>query len=584
MRFKLKKGFRFFIYKIILITLASVAIILFLSADILTKGLIEKNYYQKKELAISSITEIFGMSTKAFKSSENKYTLAINSIFDNISNLYKENKTIDSCDLEKGKHIFDDLKNIFEKLKLPIPRVEYILFDNKNNVLYHSKINSKDYIKLKNNLLKLINSNVNSRTVTDTLDSTNSKYSFLNLDDYVFGLEIEINDTELSKDTKRFTDLLMKQYEVIKDIKVYKSNDFFESNLELNKNQINTLKNHEQVVLKTPLEETYFLPIGSNIIKINFNKKIIYKDMIPIYLAFVIAISISLIIGLIVSHIISNPLIKSIESISNSIKDYTKKQDLTFITKIQLNKNTPYELINLSKVLNEMTEEISASSEELHAMNEELENSYNEIEQKNKKLKEQNYYFSKQLSKIAESYDDNTGNHIDRVASLSEFIAKKLNLDSTFIQDIKYFAPLHDIGKILTPIEILRKPGKLTNEEFEIIKKHPIDGANLIGDGEEYEVARNISMYHHEKYNGKGYPFGLSGDQIPVEAQIVSFADVYDALRSERPYKKGFSHEKVFDIFTKGDNRTDPTDFNPLILEVFKKYHNEINELYNNLK
>ncbi|BBE30344.1 hypothetical protein OSSY52_04850 [Tepiditoga spiralis] len=586
MNFKIKRGIRFSIFQIVIMSLLSVALILFFLSNILTRNLIEKNYNQKKDLAISSIMEIFGISTKGSKSSENKYNLAINSIFDNINNLYEKNYTIQSQDLEKGKYIFDDLKNVFEKLKLPIPKIEYILFDDKKNVLYHSEMNSDKYIDLKNNLLKLINNNTNSKRITDTLDSTDSKYSFLNLDKYIFGLEVKLgNDEFFLKNTQKFTDLLTKQYDVIESIKVYKFDDFFNYDLELNDNQISSLKNNEQIILKNDFKETYFLPIENDlIIKVDFNKKIIYKDMIPIYFSFVIAIFVSLIIGLIVAHRVSNPLIKSIESISKSIKKYTEEKDLTAIAEIKLNKKSPYELINLSKGFTEMTQEISAYTEELQAMNEALENSYNEIEKKNKKLKEENYYFSKQLSKIAESYDDDTGNHIDRVASLSEFIAKKLNLNDDFIKDIKYFAPLHDIGKILTPIEILRKPGKLTNDEFEIIKKHPIDGGKLIGDGEEYKVARNIAMYHHEKYNGKGYPFGKIGDQIPIEAQIVSFADVYDALRSERPYKKAFSHEEVCNILVNGDNRTKPTDFNPLILEVFKRYHNEIDKLYNSLK
>ncbi|QTA38881.1 HD-GYP domain-containing protein [Thermosipho ferrireducens] len=230
-----------------------------------------------------------------------------------------------------------------------------------------------------------------------------------------------------------------------------------------------------------------------------------------------------------------------------------------------------------------MAEEISASFQEIRAMNEDLEESYRELEKLNNELEDSYLEFSTQLATIAEGYDENTGNHIERVGILSAFIAKKLGLSEEMVYKIRYYAPLHDIGKLMIPKEILLKPGKLTEEEFEEMKKHTIYGAALIGNKERFKIARNIALYHHEKCDGSGYPYGLKCEEIPIEAAIVTLVDVYDALRSERPYKSAFSHEKALKILTEGDERTKPEHFNPKVLEIFIKYEKEVEEIWNNV-
>ncbi|MBM7559367.1 HD domain-containing phosphohydrolase [Marinitoga litoralis] len=186
---------------------------------------------------------------------------------------------------------------------------------------------------------------------------------------------------------------------------------------------------------------------------------------------------------------------------------------------------------------------------------------------------------SNKLALIVEEYDDITGGHIYRVAKYSKFIAEKLELEPNLINEIETYAPLHDIGKILIDKSILLKNSKLTDEEWEEMKKHTIYGAKILEE-EYFKTARNIALYHHEKYDGTGYPYGLKGDEIPIEAQIVAFADVYDALRSDRPYKKGYSHEKVVEIILNGDNRTRPEHFNPKILEIFNNYHETFKNIF----
>ena len=147
-----------------------------------------------------------------------------------------------------------------------------------------------------------------------------------------------------------------------------------------------------------------------------------------------------------------------------------------------------------------------------------------------------------------------------------------LQLTEEYRSYIAMAAAMHDIGKIKIPDRILNKPGRLTDEEYDIMKKHSIYGAEIIrktmGDIEETDyitVAYNIARYHHERYDGKGYPDGLKGEDIPLEARVMALADVYDALISERVYKKAFSVEKAREIILDGSG----TQFDPCLVPLF---------------
>ncbi|MBQ6530516.1 MAG: HD domain-containing protein, partial [Clostridia bacterium] len=155
-------------------------------------------------------------------------------------------------------------------------------------------------------------------------------------------------------------------------------------------------------------------------------------------------------------------------------------------------------------------------------------------------------------------------------------------LTDQFIEDVKNAAPLHDIGKIYISDVVLNKPGKLTDEEFEIMRSHTTLGSTIIDRAIEIvpesgylEEAKNLSEYHHEKWNGKGYPHGISGEDIPLSARIMAVADVFDALVSRRSYKEPFTFEKAVEIIREDAG----THFDPLVVEAFLGAEDRVREV-----
>ncbi len=209
-----------------------------------------------------------------------------------------------------------------------------------------------------------------------------------------------------------------------------------------------------------------------------------------------------------------------------------------------------------------------------------------EVEKKTQELKESYIDSLYRLSKAAEYKDPETGNHIRRIAHYSREIALSLGMDKEFVERIFYASPMHDIGKVGIPEKVLLKEGPLTSEEWEVMKEHTLIGARILEGSKApvIQMAKDIALCHHERWDGTGYPSGLKGEDIPLPARIVSLADVYDALRSKRPYKPPLSHEEAYRIITQGDRRLKPEHFDPEILKLFKEIHLKLRDIYEELR
>lgn len=152
------------------------------------------------------------------------------------------------------------------------------------------------------------------------------------------------------------------------------------------------------------------------------------------------------------------------------------------------------------------------------------------------------------LAIASEEKDRDTGSHIHRIESLTRSLARWMGYDDGEASGIGRAAVLHDVGKLHVPDEVLRKPGPLTDDERAVIQQHTVAGDRILADRPAFETARLIAKFHHEDGNGRGYPEGLAGDAIPVEARIVHVVDVYDALMSKRPYKRPWSEQDALDL------------------------------------
>lgn len=171
------------------------------------------------------------------------------------------------------------------------------------------------------------------------------------------------------------------------------------------------------------------------------------------------------------------------------------------------------------------------------------------------------------LAQAAELRDDDTGQHTHRVGDLAAGLAQQLGLDANQVELIRLAAPLHDVGKIGISDTILLKPGRLTSEEFETMKRHAVIGGALLSAGQSAFVrtAEIIALTHHEKFDGSGYPNGLAGEDIPIEGRILAIVDVFDALTHERPYKSAWSVEEALAEIKNQSGR----HFDPRVVEAF---------------
>ena len=254
-----------------------------------------------------------------------------------------------------------------------------------------------------------------------------------------------------------------------------------------------------------------------------------------------------------------------LDNVNQSLAKLEKTDEVVFVpleTKIS-------ELNQLQDGIHRLVEAQKASWHELHAMTQNLQDTVNELEETQKILEERNEQIIATLAEAIEVKDANTFGHSDRVVTLALELAKEAGLrDPADLEAIKFGALLHDIGKIGIPEHILNKPGRLTQEEYEIMKMHPIYGEKIIKKISGWDLVADIIRHHHENYDGSGYPDGLKGDQITLRAQIVSLVDVFCALIEERPYRRAMSLEEALRLIEK---EMVGTKFDPRLYRAFVK-------------
>jgi putative two-component system response regulator len=242
-----------------------------------------------------------------------------------------------------------------------------------------------------------------------------------------------------------------------------------------------------------------------------------------------------------------------------------------FITK-------PFEMAEVLVRVHNMLK-IRLLNKALHRYNDELEQ---RVRERTADLKEgyQETIFT--MTRAAEHKDEDTGAHVQRISYYSRVLAQALGMDEEFIENIFFASPMHDIGKIGVPDHVLLKPSGFVPDEWEIMQEHAAMGAKILGNSKSpyLKMGAEIALNHHERWDGSGYPNGKKGEEIPLSARIMCICDIYDALRSKRPYKPAFDHQKTVEIILYGDTRTQPEHFDPVILEAFKLMHQAFCDIF----
>lgn len=293
-----------------------------------------------------------------------------------------------------------------------------------------------------------------------------------------------------------------------------------------------------------------------------------------------------------------NSIKGSIDQIFFGILDFLQEEEKTvFLKRLKTQSDSLQEV--LYKSIMEHTQEISDLNTRLTENNFALSMLRNSLElkvlERTKEIKQVQDVTIFSLARLAESRDQETGDHLDRIRSFCYLLADHLyqnkkfpeEITPAFIYDIYHTSPLHDIGKVGIEDKILLKPGKLTEREFEVMKQHTVIGGKTLFDAEKQltkgdssflSMGRKIAYFHHEKWNGSGYPYGLKREDIPLCARIVAVADVYDALTTKRIYKEAFPHSDAKQIIV--DNKE--THFDPVLVETFLALEEKFQDLTQN--
>ncbi len=236
-------------------------------------------------------------------------------------------------------------------------------------------------------------------------------------------------------------------------------------------------------------------------------------------------------------------------------------------------------LVRIKRVLKErsLVEERMEAHKQLVTYSEDLARSITELRKAHADLHESYLDTINRLALAAEYKDVETGDHIIRISRYSSLLAEEIGMSREVVENMRYASPMHDVGKIGIPDRILLKPGKLTVDEFEVMKTHTTIGAKILSGSkaEILRIAHEIAISHHEKWDGTGYPRRLSGDRIPMSGRIVGIADVFDALTSARPYKDPYPVDVAFEIIRKQSG----THFDPGLVDTFVSKRGRVKEI-----
>ncbi len=224
----------------------------------------------------------------------------------------------------------------------------------------------------------------------------------------------------------------------------------------------------------------------------------------------------------------------------------------------------------LEEKVNDRTSQLRKAVQELDAMNAAVKEAYIETIYR--------------LTRATEYKDEETADHVKRLSLYASTLGKYIGMNDAHVELLLYASPMHDIGKIGIPDRILFKGSKLDEEEWKIMKTHTTIGYEILKESKApvLKMGAIIALGHHERWDGSGYPNGVKGEQIPIEARILQLVDVYDALRSKRHYKEAFDHETACKIILQGDSdgRVKPVHFDPKLLEVFRSNHAEFAKIF----
>ncbi len=207
-----------------------------------------------------------------------------------------------------------------------------------------------------------------------------------------------------------------------------------------------------------------------------------------------------------------------------------------------------------------------------------LKKAYADLEETHRQIRESHIEMILKLAIAAEYKDPDTGNHILRISDYATEIARAIDMTEDQVELLRYASPMHDIGKIGIPDRILQKPGKLTSEEWEIMKQHTLIGERMFQSSKSplLTAAGQIAITHHEKFDGSGYSYGIKGEAIPIFGRIVAMVDVFDAIVSKRCYKEKWTFEEGFDyIQTLGGNHLDLE-----LVKIFRKIEKKVRRIY----